>query len=73
MTGRLPAASSAGVAGTAATERRPTPAGIVTLIDGRPEAQLGVFDRGLHFGDGLFETIACLGGTPRLLSLHCER
>ena len=73
MTGRLPAASSAGVAGTAATERRATPAGIVTLIDGRPEAQLGVFDRGLHFGDGLFETIACLGGTPRLLSLHCER
>jgi 4-amino-4-deoxychorismate lyase len=30
-------------------------------------------DRGLHFGDGLFETIACLNGNPRFLSLHLER
>src|SRR5579863_6960475 len=30
-------------------------------------------DRGLHFGDGLFETIACLRGRPRFLSLHLER
>lgn len=30
-------------------------------------------DRGLHYGDGLFETIACRGGAPRLLGLHLER
>ncbi|MGH8227286.1 MAG: aminodeoxychorismate lyase [Steroidobacteraceae bacterium] len=30
-------------------------------------------DRGLHYGDGLFETLACRGGAPRLLDLHLER
>src|SRR5579871_4019371 len=30
-------------------------------------------DRGLHFGDGLFETIACCRGRPRFLALHLER
>ena len=27
----------------------------------------------MHFGDGLFETIACRRGRPRFLSLHLER
>jgi 4-amino-4-deoxychorismate lyase len=31
------------------------------------------YDRGLQFGDGLFETIACRGGIPRFLSWHLER
>ncbi len=31
------------------------------------------FDRGLHFGDGLFETIACRRGRPRFLTWHLER
>jgi 4-amino-4-deoxychorismate lyase len=30
-------------------------------------------DRGLHYGDGLFETIACLHGRPRFLAEHFER
>ena len=30
-------------------------------------------DRGLHFGDGLFETIACRNGRARFLDLHLER
>jgi 4-amino-4-deoxychorismate lyase len=30
-------------------------------------------DRGLHYGDGLFETMACTGGRARFLSLHLER
>jgi 4-amino-4-deoxychorismate lyase len=30
-------------------------------------------DRGLHFGDGVFETIACRGGRARFLSLHLDR
>ncbi|HUL18046.1 MAG TPA: aminodeoxychorismate lyase [Steroidobacteraceae bacterium] len=42
-------------------------------IDGRRGAQLSVFDRGLHYGDGLFETIACLNGRPRLLERHLGR
>jgi 4-amino-4-deoxychorismate lyase len=47
------------------------------LIDGQPVAQpagaVSVLDRGLHYGDGLFETIACEGGRPRLLERHLER
>ncbi len=34
---------------------------------------LSPLDRGLHFGDGLFETIACCRGRARFLSLHLER
>ncbi|HVY82258.1 MAG TPA: aminodeoxychorismate lyase [Steroidobacteraceae bacterium] len=30
-------------------------------------------DRGLHFGDGLFETIACRRGRARFLALHLDR
>jgi 4-amino-4-deoxychorismate lyase len=42
-------------------------------VNGRPDAALSPFERGLHYGDGLFETIACLGGRPRFLNLHLER
>lgn len=42
-------------------------------VNGRPDAALSPVERGLHYGDGLFETIACLGGRPRFLSLHLER
>lgn len=44
-----------------------------TLIDGRPGEQVSSADRGLHYGDGLFETITCVGGQPRWLALHLER
>jgi 4-amino-4-deoxychorismate lyase len=43
------------------------------LIDGVAAAAVSVLDRGLHFGDGVFETIACLHGRPRFLTLHLER
>ena len=43
------------------------------LVNGRPEGALSVLERGLHFGDGLFETIACLKGRARFLTLHLER
>ncbi|HEX5462348.1 MAG TPA: aminodeoxychorismate lyase [Steroidobacteraceae bacterium] len=42
------------------------------LINGAA-GTLSALDRGLHFGDGVFETIACLRGRPRFLSLHLER
>jgi 4-amino-4-deoxychorismate lyase len=43
-------------------------------VNGEPlAAGVSPFDRGLHFGDGLFETIACRKGKARFLSLHLER
>lgn len=42
-------------------------------VNGVAGAALSPLDRGLHYGDGLFETIACVGGKPRFLSLHLER
>ncbi|HVS77197.1 MAG TPA: aminodeoxychorismate lyase [Steroidobacteraceae bacterium] len=47
--------------------------GISALIDGAADGALSALDRGLHFGDGVFETIACLRARPRFLSLHLER
>lgn len=43
------------------------------LVNGAADQQVSPFDRALHFGDGLFETIACRRGRPRFLSLHLER
>lgn len=43
------------------------------LVNGVEAAAVSPFDRGLHFGDGLFETIACREGRPRFLALHLER
>ena len=43
------------------------------LLNGSHDRQLSPYDRGVHFGDGLFETIACRVGRPRFLSLHLER
>ncbi|WP_020209683.1 aminodeoxychorismate lyase [Gilvimarinus chinensis] len=42
-------------------------------IDGRQAAGLSPLDRGLAYGDGLFETIALYGGHAPLLSLHLNR
>jgi len=36
-------------------------------------ADVSVLERGLHYGDGIFETIACTGGQPRLLERHLRR
>ena len=43
------------------------------LVDGRLGAPIDAADRGLHYGDGLFETIAVLDGRPRFLDWHFER
>jgi 4-amino-4-deoxychorismate lyase len=39
----------------------------------KPPAGVSSQDRGLHFGDGLFETIVCRRGKLRFLPLHLER
>jgi 4-amino-4-deoxychorismate lyase len=44
---------------------------LVDLTGG--SAQPLLLDRGLHFGDGLFETIACIDGRPRFLDDHLLR
>jgi 4-amino-4-deoxychorismate lyase len=45
----------------------------ITRVNGRPASELSVLDRGLQYGDGLFETIACVGGHPRLIDRHMQR
>jgi 4-amino-4-deoxychorismate lyase len=42
-------------------------------VDGCPAELLSVKDRGLAYGDGLFETIAVRAGRPTLLSRHLQR
>lgn len=42
-------------------------------IDGRAETMLPVQDRGLSYGDGLFETIRVVAQQPRLLERHLLR
>jgi 4-amino-4-deoxychorismate lyase len=51
----------------------PQAAAAFTLINGVPGRDLSALDRGLHFGDGVFETIACLNRRPRFLGPHLER
>ncbi len=42
-------------------------------VDGVEGALLPVTDRGLHYGDGLFETIAAVDGRLRFEGLHWQR
>jgi 4-amino-4-deoxychorismate lyase len=46
---------------------------MTVLVNGTPATEVSVFDRALQFGEGVFETIACLEGRPRFLPLHLER
>lgn len=47
--------------------------GVEAWIDGCPGGQLSLRDRGLAYGDGLFETLAVRSGRPRLLERHLQR
>jgi 4-amino-4-deoxychorismate lyase len=42
-------------------------------INGEPGSAVNVTDRGLTYGDGLFETIAIRDGQPRFLAFHLDR
>ncbi|RME33814.1 MAG: aminodeoxychorismate lyase [Gammaproteobacteria bacterium] len=44
-----------------------------SLVDGIPADRVGVRDRGLHYGDGLFETLAVRAGEPLNWEAHLER
>ncbi len=43
------------------------------LVNGEISAHVAAADRGLQFGDGVFETIAVLSGIPRFWQLHMDR
>ncbi len=43
------------------------------LINGQPGDQIPITDRALHYGDGVFETIAVFNGSPRLWGRHIAR
>ncbi|MGH8251828.1 MAG: aminodeoxychorismate lyase [Steroidobacteraceae bacterium] len=43
------------------------------LVNGREDGRLDPADRGLHYGDGLFETLAVRNGRARFLDWHFER
>ncbi|WP_109126843.1 aminodeoxychorismate lyase [Dyella sp. C11] len=43
------------------------------LVNGAPEATVSVFDRGLSYGDGLFETIRFVRGAAPLWTRHMAR
>lgn len=42
-------------------------------VNGRESRQISALDRGLHYGDGVFTTLAVRGGTPLLLERHLAR
>ena len=45
----------------------------MTLINGQPGDSISVDDRGLQYGDGVFETIAIINGKAPHLSKHISR
>jgi 4-amino-4-deoxychorismate lyase len=46
---------------------------VLTWLDGQPAECLPLPDRGLSFGDGLFETLLLVDGRPQLATYHRER
>ncbi len=48
-------------------------AAAATLINGQSATCWSVHDRGFQYGDGVFETLSCLGGEPRWFARHLAR
>jgi len=46
---------------------------VTTLVNGQVSVSLSVTDRGLQYGDGLFETLALRDGEPLLWDRHVQR
>ena len=46
---------------------------MTTLINGESGNSVSVQDRGFQYGDGLFETLAVVNGTPLLWDRHMRR
>lgn len=43
------------------------------LVNGEPQDFIAASDRGLHYGDGVFETLAIHNSTPQFWMAHMER
>ncbi|MGH8615625.1 MAG: aminodeoxychorismate lyase [Gammaproteobacteria bacterium] len=43
------------------------------IVNGKADDSVAALDRGLHYGDGLFETLAILDGAPQHWDSHIER
>ena len=43
------------------------------LVDGEISDRISTADRGFQYGDGVFETIAVVGGQPRFWQAHMDR
>ena len=50
-----------------------SPAKRICLVNGVPATEVSIQDRGLAYGDGLFETIRVSGGRPSLRDYHLNR
>ncbi len=46
---------------------------IQSLVNGKPQHQVSILDRGLQFGDGVFETLAVVNHRPCLWQYHMQR
>lgn len=46
---------------------------LAAWVQGEPARSIGLGDRGLHYGDGVFETIGASAGRVRFLDAHLER
>lgn len=46
---------------------------LAVLVNGESGRDVSTLDRGLHYGDGVFETIAVRAGTPLLWNRHLRR
>lgn len=46
---------------------------MLALVNGEVQNQVSVFDRGLQYGDGVFETILFRADIPVLISFHLQR
>lgn len=45
----------------------------MSWVDGQPAKELSIHDRGLAYGDGLFETVKVVSSRPQLLDRHLHR
>jgi len=45
----------------------------VVVVNGQREDRISIHDRGLAYGDGLFETVALISGVPQHWDLHLQR
>lgn len=46
---------------------------MITLVNGVPGESISVHDRGFQYGDGLFETLSVVNGSPLLWDRHMQR